>query len=214
MGLFVYVRYTLLQYVTNLNGIFTALVFPNRRITIREVSEETGVSFGICPSIIHDDLGIKQQYCKFVPRVLTLGQKETRKETLKLALQDQICQHKGMRHGPTATTSKQNSNRVNGWQMTNWLRPKRARMEKSEMKVLAFKVERKGGKGALMQKGLKGELTNLPDMGELLQAMESMAWIGECALVQSQGCQAARIEGSLPWCAVLVGVAAAEETQR
>ncbi|UYV65594.1 hypothetical protein LAZ67_3004793 [Cordylochernes scorpioides] len=68
------------------------------RITIIEVSEKNGVAFGICHSIIHYDLGQKIRSCKFVPRILTLVQKETRKEIcenlLKLAVQEQMWQHK------------------------------------------------------------------------------------------------------------------------
>ncbi|UYV69840.1 hypothetical protein LAZ67_7000934 [Cordylochernes scorpioides] len=121
------------------------LRWPNfcvRQHKVWTAKSKTGVSFGICPSFIHDDLGIKQQYCKFVPRVLTLGQKETRKEfcenLLKLALQDQICQHKVITGDETCAygyylkTILQSSQ----WLADDKLRPKRARMEKSEMKVL------------------------------------------------------------------------------
>jgi hypothetical protein len=43
-------------------------VLDNHRITIREFSDELGLSFGSVHSILTDDLGTKRVSAKFVPR--------------------------------------------------------------------------------------------------------------------------------------------------
>jgi AraC-like DNA-binding protein len=53
-------------------------MLDNRRITIRELSDEMGLSFGLIQSILTEDLGMKYVSAKFVPKLLTVGQKETR----------------------------------------------------------------------------------------------------------------------------------------
>ena len=52
------------------------LVREDQRLTIREVAEEVGVSFGSCQSILTKDLGIKHESAKFGQQLLTVEQKE------------------------------------------------------------------------------------------------------------------------------------------
>jgi transposase len=52
-------------------------VLDNQRITIRELSDELGLSFGLVLSILTEDLGMKRVSVKFVPKLLTVEQKET-----------------------------------------------------------------------------------------------------------------------------------------
>ena len=47
------------------------LVMKNRRITIREVAEDVGISVGSCHAIISNILGLKRVTAKFVPKLLT-----------------------------------------------------------------------------------------------------------------------------------------------
>jgi len=52
-------------------------MLDNRKITIVELSDELGLSFGSVQSILTEDLGIKLVSVKFVPEVLTVKQTET-----------------------------------------------------------------------------------------------------------------------------------------
>jgi hypothetical protein len=64
----------------------------NQRITIRELSDELGLSFGSVQSILTEDFGMKHVSAKFVPKLLTVEQKETRlavaRDLLQCADQD------------------------------------------------------------------------------------------------------------------------------
>ena len=46
------------------------IVMKNRRITIREVAEDVGISVGSCQAIFSDILGLKRMAAKFVPKLL------------------------------------------------------------------------------------------------------------------------------------------------
>jgi hypothetical protein len=52
----------------------------DRRITVRELAFEMGVSTGTIHSILAGDLGLKRVSVKFVPRLLTIEQKQLRLE--------------------------------------------------------------------------------------------------------------------------------------
>ena len=56
-------------------------VMENRRITIREVAEDVGISVGSCHAIFSDILGLKRVATKFVPKLLNFDQK-TRRMTI------------------------------------------------------------------------------------------------------------------------------------
>ena len=53
----------------------------NRRITIREVAEDVGISIGLCHAIFSDILGLKRVAAKFVAKLLNFDQK-TRRMTI------------------------------------------------------------------------------------------------------------------------------------
>jgi len=55
-----------------------------RRLTVREVANEVGVSIGSCHSILTDELGMKRVSAKLVPKLLTEDQMEHRIEELKI----------------------------------------------------------------------------------------------------------------------------------
>jgi len=54
------------------------LIRENRRLTIRELSVEVGVSYGTCQAILTQDLNMRRVAAKFVPRILTTKLKEWR----------------------------------------------------------------------------------------------------------------------------------------
>ena len=54
------------------------MILNNRRITIREVAEDVGISFGSCQKIFTDVLGIKREAAKIVSKLLNFEQKQNR----------------------------------------------------------------------------------------------------------------------------------------
>ena len=52
------------------------LVRSDRRMTVRELTEELNISYGSVPSILTDNLQMRRVSANFVPRLLTDEQKE------------------------------------------------------------------------------------------------------------------------------------------
>ena len=59
------------------------LVMQGRRVTVRELVEEVGISTGSVHSILDDDLVMRRVSAKFVPKVVTMEQKQLRMEVLQ-----------------------------------------------------------------------------------------------------------------------------------
>ncbi|UYV72458.1 hypothetical protein LAZ67_9003232 [Cordylochernes scorpioides] len=59
------------------------LIKDNPRIGFRDIEEETGISKSLVGSIIKEDLQLKKTPSKFVPKMLTIQQKENRVEVAK-----------------------------------------------------------------------------------------------------------------------------------
>ncbi|XP_070392521.1 protein GVQW3-like [Dermacentor albipictus] len=57
-----------------------AVVMRDRRVTIREIAEEVGISTFSAHSIMTKDLAMKKVAAKFVPKLLTVEQKQLRVE--------------------------------------------------------------------------------------------------------------------------------------
>jgi len=64
------------------------MIRSNRRLTIREISEDLNISYGSVQNILTTDLNMRQVSAKFVPCVLTVEQKQQR---LSLSLQLRDC---------------------------------------------------------------------------------------------------------------------------
>ena len=56
------------------------LVMQDRRVTVRELVEEVGISTGSVHSILTNDLATRRVSAKFVPKLLTMDQKQLRLE--------------------------------------------------------------------------------------------------------------------------------------
>jgi len=54
------------------------LILQNHRLTIREIAEDVGISFGSCQAILTEKLNMHRIAAKFVPCVLTEDQKANR----------------------------------------------------------------------------------------------------------------------------------------
>jgi len=52
------------------------MILSNRRLTIREISEDLNISYGSVQNILTTDLNMRRASAKFVPRVLTVQQKQ------------------------------------------------------------------------------------------------------------------------------------------
>ena len=52
------------------------MILDNRRITIIEVADDVGISFGLCQAIFMDALGMKRAARKLVPKLLNCEQKQ------------------------------------------------------------------------------------------------------------------------------------------
>ena len=54
------------------------LVMQDRRVTIQEIVDQIEISFGSVQSILKEDLGLRRVSAKFVPKLLTMEQKQLR----------------------------------------------------------------------------------------------------------------------------------------
>ena len=54
------------------------MILNNRRITIRRVSDDFGISFDLCQGIFTDALGIKSAIARIVPQLINCEQKQRR----------------------------------------------------------------------------------------------------------------------------------------
>ena len=52
------------------------MILDNRRITIREVADDVGISFSLCQVIFTDVLGMKLEAEKIFPKLLNIEQKQ------------------------------------------------------------------------------------------------------------------------------------------
>ncbi|CAB3260001.1 unnamed protein product [Arctia plantaginis] len=64
------------------------MVMNDRRITIREVADDVGISVGSCHEIFSDVLGMKRVAAKFVPKLLNFEQKQRRMEVAQESLNE------------------------------------------------------------------------------------------------------------------------------
>ncbi|UYV72497.1 K02A2.6-like [Cordylochernes scorpioides] len=99
------------------------LAREDRRITVREVAEEAGISFGSTQSIMKDILGVRSLNAVFVPKDLTFDQKNARKVTASLNLE-------------ATTDDPELPKRASEWRFKNEPRPKKARKAPSKVKVM------------------------------------------------------------------------------
>ena len=118
------------------------LVHSNRRLTIREMSDDCDISFGSCQSILTENLGMRRVAAKFVPRLLTQEQKDNRvaicQELLDRANDDGnfmesiITGDETWVYGYDVETKSQSSQ----WKGKGSPRPKKARQVRSNVKVM------------------------------------------------------------------------------
>src|SRR5215469_16928823 len=114
----------------------------DRRITVRELADEVGVSIGSVHTILTADLGLRRVSAKFVPKLLTMEQKQLRLEIAQDMLDcvesdsnflnTVITGDESWVYGYDPETKAQSSQ----WKHSSSPRPKKARQVRSNVKVL------------------------------------------------------------------------------
>lgn len=56
----------------------TKIVMKNRKVKLREIAEMTQISYGSVFNILHEKLSMKKVFSKWVPRLLSMEQKQQR----------------------------------------------------------------------------------------------------------------------------------------
>ena len=64
------------------------MVMIDRRITIREVADDVGISIGSCHEIFSNVLAMKRVAAKFAPKLLNFKQKQRRMEVSQVSLNE------------------------------------------------------------------------------------------------------------------------------
>lgn len=114
----------------------------DRRLTVREVANEVGISIGTCHSILSDELGMKRVSAKLVPKLLTVEQMEHRIEVC-LELKNRVSNDPSFItsiitgdetwvYGYDPETKVQSSQ----WKTANSPRPKKCRQVRSNIKAM------------------------------------------------------------------------------
>ncbi|XP_013792742.1 putative uncharacterized protein FLJ37770 [Limulus polyphemus] len=119
-----------------------AMVMRDRRVTIREIAKEVGISTFSAHSIMTEDLAMKRVAAKFVPKLLTAEQKELRVEVSQDMLDSTnsdpdfmntiITGDESWVYGYDPETKSQSSQ----WKHSTSPRPKKARQVRSNVKVM------------------------------------------------------------------------------
>ncbi|XP_018346773.1 PREDICTED: histone-lysine N-methyltransferase SETMAR-like [Trachymyrmex septentrionalis] len=118
------------------------MILENRRITIREIADDVGISFGSCQAIFSDVLGMKRVAAKFVPKLLNFDQKQHRVDIAQELLNEVnndpellktvITGDETWVYGYDVETKAQSSQ----WKLLEEPRPKKIRQVRSNVKVL------------------------------------------------------------------------------
>jgi len=119
-----------------------AVISGDRRLTVREVADQVGISIGSCHQIFTVKLHMRRVSTKLVPRLFTDDQKENRVEIS----QELLANANGNENFPKYIITRDEM-RVCGYdvetkmQSSQWMgkgspRPKKARMSRSKIKVL------------------------------------------------------------------------------
>ncbi|UYV79961.1 hypothetical protein LAZ67_18001198 [Cordylochernes scorpioides] len=117
------------------------LVREVRRITVREVAEEEGISFGSTQSIM-DILGVRRLNAVLVPKDMAFNQKNARKETASLNLEATTDNLELLKRVITGDETwiygfdSETTQQASEWRFKNEPRPKKARKAPSKVKVM------------------------------------------------------------------------------
>ncbi|XP_037509168.2 protein GVQW3-like [Rhipicephalus sanguineus] len=119
-----------------------AVVIRDRRVTIREIAEEVGISTFSAHSIMTEDLAMKRVAAKFVPKLLTVEQKQLRVEVSKDMLDFTSSDPNFMNTIITGDESwvygydPETKSQPSQWKHSTSPRPKKVRQVRSNVKVM------------------------------------------------------------------------------
>ncbi|KAJ4445373.1 hypothetical protein ANN_07178 [Periplaneta americana] len=118
------------------------LVMADHRLTVREIAKEVGVSKDSAHAILRDDLNMNRVAAKFVPKLLSLEQKDLRRDVAQDLLDTAntdpgflntvITGDESWVYGYDPETKRQSSQ----WKHPESPRPKKARQVRSKIKVM------------------------------------------------------------------------------
>jgi len=118
------------------------IVRNSRRLTVREIADDCGISVGSCGVILTDDLHMKRVCAKFVPRLLTGEQREQRQTIARdlfersykdvQFLKNTVTVDESWVYGYDTETKQQSSH----WKGPTSPRPKKGRQLRSKTKVM------------------------------------------------------------------------------
>jgi len=119
-----------------------SVILENRRLTIREVSEEVGICKSSCHTILTEKLKMNRVAAKFVPRLLTEEQKQNR-----VAVSQELLDHSNTDENFMKNVITGDETWVYGYdvetkvQSSQWVgksspRPKKACQSRSNVKVM------------------------------------------------------------------------------
>ncbi|UYV73733.1 hypothetical protein LAZ67_11000634 [Cordylochernes scorpioides] len=118
------------------------LLRVDRRITVREVAEEAGISFGSTQSIMKNILGVRKLNAVLFPKDLTFDQKNARKETASFNLEATTDDPELMKRVITGDETwiygfdSETTQQASEWRFKNKPRPKKARKAPRKVKVM------------------------------------------------------------------------------
>jgi len=118
------------------------MIRSNRRLTIREISEELNISYGSVQNILTTDLNMRQVSAKFVPPVLMVNRKQ-RRLSFSLELRDRATSDSSflgnvITGDETWTCGYDPETRVQSsqWKSPSSPRAKKAHQSRSNIKVV------------------------------------------------------------------------------
>lgn len=121
-----------------------SLIVEDRRLTVREIANDIGISEGSAHTILTEDLSMRRVAAKFVPKLLSCEQKEFRldvaQDMLECVSDDPdflktvITGDETWVYGYDPETKAQSSQ----WMSSTSPRPKKARQVRSKVKVMLF----------------------------------------------------------------------------
>lgn len=115
------------------------IVLANRRVSIREIASDLGVSFGSVQNVMHNILAMRRVEARLVPRVLNLLQKQHRIDVAKemLSLGQNVIE--GIITGDETWVYEydiETNQRSSEWRFSDESKPKKPRQSRSKIKVL------------------------------------------------------------------------------
>jgi len=115
-------------------------VNQDRRRTVHDLCAEVGIGYGSCQRILTEQLNMYRIAAKFMPRVLTQDQRDSRvaicqelKETVKKRSDTPLERHHRQRKHRLCLRPR---DKTSQWKSPGSPRPKKARMQKSKLKMM------------------------------------------------------------------------------